>query len=325
MIVLIVKPLEVPIELLQTEALNGRLPPEHHMKVTVSNDARILRAGYNGEKSLSFTLSLLDPSSYYILHNLRIPDQSGYFQIDNLLLNQYFGVILEVKNIFGTITFDAMGQMIRSVNEVEEGFQNPIEQAIKQEYRLRRWLEKNRLPNFPIERLVVFSYSSTILRDMTNDQSFPNLVIHEDKLFSKLTSLENFYQEASLTTRQVKRISKKLLEAHTPRKVNILEKYEVSEDELVKGVFCEKCKEAIMVWTHGKWKCVSCGYHSLKAHKAALKDYSLLISKEISNRKARDFLKLESIHVTKRLLQKEGYEQTGKTSARKYMLEFVNM
>src|SRR5690606_23628360 len=106
----------------------------------------------------------------------------------------------------------------------EEGFRNPIEQVGKQEYRLKKWLKEMRLPLFPIERFVVFSNSSTILRNLTNEKSLSNIVIHEDRLFSKLARLESKYEEASLTTRQLNRIIKRLLVAHTPKSVNILEK-----------------------------------------------------------------------------------------------------
>ncbi|GGA80790.1 nuclease-related domain-containing protein [Ornithinibacillus halotolerans] len=319
---MIVKPLKPQLILLQTEALNKRLPPNHKMKDTVQNDARILRAGYNGERTLSFTLSLIDNPSIKILHNLRIPDSYGYFQIDNMIINCHYAVLSEVKNIYGTVTFDNMGQMIRSIGEEEEGFRNPIEQVGKQEYRLKKWLKEMRLPLFPIERFVVFSNSGTILRNLTNEKSLSNIVIHEDRLFSKLARLESKYEEASLTTRQLNRIIKRLLVAHTPKSVNILEKYEITKEQLIKGVFCEKCNAAIMIRIYGAWKCLDCGFTSKDAHITALKDYALLVSKEIGNREIREFLKVDSIHVAKHLMKKSGFKQSGVTSARKYLLDF---
>lgn len=232
---MIVKPLEPPISLLQTEALASRLHSDHTQKEEVRNDARILRAGYNGEKSLSYTISLIDKPSLHIFRNLRIQDGIGFFQIDNLIVSRHYCVIIEVKNIYGTVTFDDMGQMIRTIGETDEGFRNPIEQVIKQEYRLRRWMQNNRLPSLPIERIIVFSHSATLLRNLTNERMIANLVIHEDRLFSKLTSIESKYPEPSITSRQLNRLSKKLLEAHSSQKLAILEKYAIRKEELKIG------------------------------------------------------------------------------------------
>lgn len=321
MILLIVKPLDVSLILLQTEALDKRLPQHHKMKELVSNDARRLRAGYNGEKSLGFTLSLLDNSTYYILHNLRIPDTNGFFQIDNLILTKNLCVLIEVKNIFGTVTFDEMGQMIRSHNDIEEGFRSPIEQIVKQEYRFKRWLKANKFPTIPIEKLVVFSNSSTIIRNMTSNRYFGNLVIHEDKLFSRLIQFEERYQEPTLSIRQIKRVIKKLLEQHASQLVDILEKYTISYNDLIKGVFCEHCKE-IMNRDHGKWKCGGCGWVSNEVYLNALRDYSILIKGDIKNREARDFLNVNSYDVVKQLLKQGGFEKVGTTSDTRYKLEF---
>ena len=134
---LIIKPRDNPTHLLQIEALNRRTPPHHRNKESISIQARNLRTGYNGEKSLDFTLGFLPSDTFKILHYLRIEDTNGHFQIDTLILSPYFVLIIEVKNIYGTITFDNMGQAIRTRNDgTEEGFNNPVEQVILQEYQL---------------------------------------------------------------------------------------------------------------------------------------------------------------------------------------------
>lgn len=106
---MIVKPQEVPLDMLQTEALDRRLSTHHLQKENVFQKARNLRAGYKGEKSLEFTLDMLPSSDYYIFHNLRIPDKIGFFQIDTLLFTKKYMLIIEAKNIYGIITFDDLG------------------------------------------------------------------------------------------------------------------------------------------------------------------------------------------------------------------------
>lgn len=318
--ILIVKQLTEPILLVKTDALNARLPPNHPMKENINHDARILRAGYNGEKSLSFTLSLISNSSNHIFHYLRIPDQYGHFQLDVFILTRLYGVIIEVKNIYGTVSFDDMGQMIRTANEIEEGFHNPIEQIAVQEYRLRKWLKQKRYSNFPIEKIVVFSNSNTILRNFTNDRTLHEKVIHEAQLLSKLGKIANKYEKPSLTTRQWKRLTEKFLEAHTEQKIDILNKYGIHKNQLLKGVFCQSCKLPSMVRIHGSWKCAQCGEMSPDAHMAAFRDYYLLNGNVVSNREAREFLNVSSPDIVKQLLQNGPFEKLGNGSATKYVL-----
>lgn len=78
-------------------------------------------AGYRGEQSLDYYLGFL--TNYFILHDLRLPDRDHHFQLDTLLISPYFILILEVKNISGTLIFDDhFKQLIRVTPEKEEGF-----------------------------------------------------------------------------------------------------------------------------------------------------------------------------------------------------------
>lgn len=110
---MILKLRDIPIVMLKTEALSRRLAEHHFKKKEVEKHAKNLRAGYNGEKALDFTLGFLPEAPYIILHNLRIHDGSGFFQIDTLILSPQFILITEVKNISGTVTYDEFGQAIR--------------------------------------------------------------------------------------------------------------------------------------------------------------------------------------------------------------------
>lgn len=112
MFVLPVKPRDNPTHLLRMEALSRRLILNHKHKQVVDHLARSLRAGYNGEKSLDFTLGFLPKDQFHILHNVRIKDEHGYFQIDTLIASPHFALIIEVKNIYGSIIFDNMDQAI---------------------------------------------------------------------------------------------------------------------------------------------------------------------------------------------------------------------
>lgn len=75
-----------------------------------------------------------------------------------------------------------------------------------------------------------------------------------------------------------------------------------------------------MIQKRGKWHCFSCESVSEDAHLNAFDDYRLLIESTIKNRDARRFLKVDSVHVMKRIMMNSGFKFTGNTSARRYVL-----
>lgn len=139
-------------EYAQLEALEHRLPLQHPMKQKVQADLVNKKAAIKGEKEVNFPLSFLDESKYLIIHNLRLPDRQGHFQIDTLLVTDRFMLLLEVKNWYGTIIFGENGQVTRiGDSEREEGFKNPIPQAKLQRYRLQKRLREQGYSNIPID------------------------------------------------------------------------------------------------------------------------------------------------------------------------------
>lgn len=120
---------------------------------------------------------------------------------------------------------------------------------------------------------------------------------------------------------QLVHLANRLIEAHIPSTNTILEKYNVSRKELIKGVICPSCSTAPMIRAKRKWFCRKCQHTCKDAHLAALNDYRLLIQGKISNREARAFLQINSPDVVKRILQNAKYRSIGSGKARLYVLE----
>src|SRR5690625_2930372 len=136
---MIVKPRDIPTHILQTEALYRRIPSHHKNKAIIKKQARNLRTGFVGEESLDYIIRFLPEDTFQILHNLRLKDENGYFQMDTLIVSAHFVLIVEVKNIYGTITFDGMKQAIRTKDDgTDEGFDHPIVQVNLQQQRDRK-------------------------------------------------------------------------------------------------------------------------------------------------------------------------------------------
>lgn len=129
-----VKDFEMPLAIHKLMALEKRLIAGHCMKPEVTSELARRLAGHKGEQSLLYYLQQLPEKEYFIFHNLRLQLRDFYFQIDFLVLTNRFALILETKNIMGTLFFDSgFGQFIRIKDGEENGFQDPLTQARRQQ------------------------------------------------------------------------------------------------------------------------------------------------------------------------------------------------
>ncbi|MUK89635.1 NERD domain-containing protein [Ornithinibacillus sp. L9] len=315
---------DIPWALFKLEALEKRLIPSHDAKELLEIDFRKKRRQIRGEKRVEFPLSFLDEDKFEVLHNVRVEDEQGFFQIDTLVLSRKFGLILEIKNWYGMIIFGENGQVTRiGDDKKEEGFPNPIPQAKLQQYRLQKWLRKQGYPTLPIAYLIVISFPSTVIRPHP-PATIPQEVIHNSQLTFSIRELENTYTNQYLSKKQLIKLLRTIMDAHTPEPILTLRKYNVHLNELVRGVFCPSCKRTIMQWRRQKWFCSGCYHISTDAHLSALNEYKLLINDYITNKEAIEFLRIDSPNVVKNILQKLQLQSTGNTKSRKYELEFYH-
>ncbi|WP_100009763.1 nuclease-related domain-containing protein [Lentibacillus sediminis] len=319
---MIVKPHDKMKEIWWLEALYRRLLREHPSKKTVELDLIKKKREVRGEREVDYPLSFLPKNDYFILHNLRIRDENGYFQIDTLILSASFMLILEVKNWYGTLIFGEKGQVIRiGDNQEEEGFSSPIPQAKTQQYRLQRWLQKHGYTKVLLPFFVVISFPSTIIKVASPDKHIPEEVVHNNELFFEIQELGQNHPARTYKMNQLKNLASLLIKANVPKPAKTLDKYGVSKnDDLIKGVICPFCSAYPLHKERLNWFCKKCGKSSENEHLTALKDYKLLIGETISNHDAREFLQVQSSHKVKRLLQKAGFPCTGNNRWRVYKL-----
>ncbi|WP_212933514.1 nuclease-related domain-containing protein [Robertmurraya siralis] len=159
-----VKELSKPVKISVLEVLLKRLVDNHPKQSEIERDLTLLLAGYKGEKAVSYYLDFLPEKNYYIFHSLRLPSNGHYFQMDYLLLTTRFALILECKNFFGTLFFDqSFHQLIRTVNDKEEGFQDPLSQVKWHQHQLQNLFHTWRCP-LPIEYFVVIGNLQLLLK-----------------------------------------------------------------------------------------------------------------------------------------------------------------
>ncbi|MED3984662.1 nuclease-related domain-containing protein [Peribacillus simplex] len=320
---MIVKKRKVPLAIRKLRALACRLPPNHPKIPVIMNDLKKREAGYKGECSIDFPLSFLEPKSYFIFHDLRLQDQSRYFQLDTLLVSKKYALIIEVKNIAGAIYFDPhFNQLIRTIEGKETAFPDPIIQVSRQESQLTNWFLKNGFPSLPILSLIVISNPQTIIRTSPENHKLHYKVIHRDALPSKIKQMEDSITDSSFSEKDLKKAIRLMNKHHIDADFSILERYNLTEEDLIKGVICENCKGNQLFRRHGTWICNQCQQPSKTAHIQALRDYFYLLGSTITNRQLRDFLNISSASSATRILQSLNLTSRGANKGRVYSLYF---
>lgn len=316
---MIVKELSKQIRIKKMEALVNRIPLNNTKYDEIKEGLRKLLAGFNGERAISYYLDYLPEKDYFIFHNLRLPSGKYHFQIDYLVLTSTFALILECKNFYGTLFLeDSFEQLIRTANEKEEGFQNPISQAKWHQQQLYSFLQCHGIPPFPIEYLVAISNPSTILKTNSRSRNILKRMVHGYNLLDRIKEWEGQFKEDKMDLKGIRKLSKLLLKSHVPEDVDILDKFRISKSEIITGVQCSRCKKFAMIREHSSWFCPKCAYKNKDGHIDALNDYFLLLGNSITNREFRDFVHLSSESVAKKLLTTMNLPFSGSNKGRIY-------
>ncbi|WP_156291999.1 hypothetical protein [Oceanobacillus salinisoli] len=172
-----------------------------------------------------------------------------------------------------------------------------------------------------IDILAVISFTDKLLKTSSEKVTIPYEVIHSNILLFRIQELEEKFNKKLISMDQLFKAANMLKTSHQPLAVNILEKYGIQPDHLVKGVFCPECGAVLMRWANKTWHCVKCHCYSKDAHLAAINDYILLYGNQMTNKQAREFLKEESRHVLKRLMKKAGFTIIGYKKGSIYQLK----
>jgi Nuclease-related domain len=318
---LIAKNREIQRRILMNEALIERLTPIHYLLHVIKADLAKRKAGYRGELQLDYHLQLISKNkNMMILHDLRLEIDGRLFQIDTLILTSYLVIVLEVKHISGTYTLDSrFDQAIRKLADKEEAFSHPVTQVERQKKQLNRWFAKMKIPSIPITTLVVMTNRSTVLNTTSQHEKYHN-VVRVENIEERILSLLTYYHKEHLPIKQVRKLSNLLAKKHTPLIAFPDEIYGISPEEIVTGVQCPGCRHLPMLRKYAHWHCLTCSVKSKNAHILALRDYSVLLSQQITNKQLRSFLHLESRKTALNILHSMNLQSTGISNNKTYHL-----
>ncbi|MEW9669496.1 nuclease-related domain-containing protein [Ammoniphilus sp. 3BR4] len=134
---MIKKPRTIPLIILMEEALLRRLPLNHPKREEILRNLEKRWTGYRGEQNLDYHLSFLPEKDYSLFQDLRLIQAKQTCQLDTLILSPHFALIIESKNIYGTLFFDQHSRQLIRTNkkQEEEGFPDPIMQAKRHKHK----------------------------------------------------------------------------------------------------------------------------------------------------------------------------------------------
>ena len=287
------------VKLLQTTSLVRRLPMSHAHFPYWQDQLSLTIAGHYGETMVQ--KFLLEVSvSYTLLPNFyTVSSANTSHEMDCIFICPHFVLVLEVKNITGTIDMDMdTGQLIRTKTDgTVERFVTPVLQV----NRHVRFLNAV-LPNIPVVKGIVFSNKQAYLRNIPKDEP----IFHLQRLVPFIEELVERFKDNRL---DVAKIYQYLDSLRIP---NLLEIRFTSTD-FIRGVFCPSCTgRVIMHFQHGKFICPRCKSQDKDAHFIALAEYRLLCGETITNQAFREWCGVKDRYASNRLLKalpKIGYNK----------------
>lgn len=310
---------EVPIEAQKCEALLRNISDFHPRIPDIKALLRRKMSGFYGEKSLDYHLSSLNQDYYDIIPGIRLSNNERKFQIDTLILSNFFILIIEIKNLRGELEFDsAKGQLIQSVDGKTYGYDDPFAQVNEQKFQLKKWMENRKLPPIPIETLVVLSKNNALIKKVTGSSNNYWKLCRCINANEKIRYFENMYKTEYIPHKDRRRLGKYILKHNIPIEFDILSRFNIPPTDLLPGIQCTQCSKRPMIYTYGKWNCQQCGYISKNAHEQKIFDYFFLFGPTITNKQFREQVCLESRHLATRILNSMNLQQQGTNKGRIY-------
>ena len=278
------------MKLLQTTSLVRRLPMNHAHFPYWQDQLSLTVAGHYGEIIVQKFLQEVSVS-YTLLQNLTtVSSVNASHEMDCIFICPHFVLVLEVKNITGTIDIDMnTGQLIRTKTDGKiDRFVNPVLQVNRHVKFLNAVL-----PYVPVVKGIVFANKQAYLRNIPKDEP----IFHLQRLVSFIEELVERFQDQLL---DVAKIYRQLHQLRIPQLLDL----RISSNDFLRGVFCTSCTgRVVMHFQHGTFICPQCKSRDKDAHFIALAEYRLLCGETITNQALREWCGLKDRYVSTRLLK----------------------
>ena len=272
-------------------------------------------AGMAGEQRVYQDIEdCMSGEPFALLHGLQFINHNNIpHQIDLLLLTTRYILVIEVKNISGTLFYDKeLRQFSRTLfDDKHEFFANPFDQLLRH-HEYVYYLLKNANIKVPVSSLIINSNTNA-----TMDQSLRGeAIININSLRNTLNNLQHKYPQI-MAANGPERLK------HFFESKNVF--YEATRyiplTSIQSGVLCPTCDfKNLMVYDSRTWRCFSCKQNNRKALKLALRDYRILVGDTITNEKFRDWTGISNPYTASKILRNLNFPASGKTRSRIYTI-----
>ena len=275
-----------------------------------------IKAGYYGElRTDRFIEEVLFPQQLLIItdfHSRLHPKR--HIQIDTLILTRSYILIIEIKNIIGTLRFKKdPNQLVRIVDNIEEkSFDCPIIQLERNSDGIQTMLP---YVNLPVIQTLVFPSQNTIIQDAPKNHH----IFFTKQLPLFIQSLNR--QPPILTTKQFDQIAYKLKvtdKNFVPEP--LCKRMGINPNELKKGVLCKKCNFQMQRKSLQTWQCKACFSTEINPIPSNIEDLFLIINQDLSVKDCMQFLEINSRYTIYNSLQKMNLEKKGNKKSTKYKI-----
>lgn len=306
------------------EAIDRRLSKLHPFSPTVQKMLRTEGGGYAGELRVDRELSEGRYfSSYLLLRSLLVGSESSYCQIDLLVIHSNFILLIEVKNIPGTLKYDEESHQLTRCrnNEPLESMGDPENQLRRSERFVKNLLARYHM-RVPVHGMIVFSNPATIL-----EKPFPNcLAIHVSGLYQALENLHQLHANKSTPHFDSRKIQQ-LFVLHEPRLPPNRPSHipHAVYADLAIGVLCPICITNKLIYKSKYWRCSTCKYKSEFAQLNTLQEYRILFSEELTTSEWMKFTGMNSIVTARRMLNESNLGKVGGNKNRKWRINKADL
>lgn len=298
-------------------AAQSRLSTTHPMVSTLASKQTIIEAGIGGEQRVAEVLQKYRfPFKNIIFHDLSLSSDT-YFQMDHFFKTPYFGIILETKNMAGSLEFRENPPQL--IQKREDGqikyYESPVVQLERNIELLSAWLSQRNI-DLPLYGAIVLAYPKQHVEIPPPNTKilFPNLIPPFIKSLPQ--------QGERLDTSTFNKLSGDLLRSHqTYIPKPVCESYQIPEGAIQPGVRCVACGKIGMIKLPRTWHCPSCKVNDHLAHQGTLDEWFLVVKRTITNRECREFLGVD-IHTATRILQSLPLQTKGTFRNRSYFMDF---
>lgn len=294
-----------------------RLPTHHEKYPAILEKLDQINAGYYGEvRTDRFIEEVLFPQQQLLI----IPDlhirlhTNRHIQIDTLILTKSYMLIVEIKNIKGTLRFKKEpNQLVRIIDNLEEkSFACPLTQLDRNVDGIKTLFPNTKLP---IVQALVFPSQNTIIEDAPKNHHI--FFAKQVPLF--IQSLNT--QPPILTNYQFNQMANQLTKMNNNfTSIPLSERMNINPEILKKGILCKNCNTKLQRKSLQTWLCKVCLTAEKNPIPSNIEDLFLLIKQELSIKDCMHYLEINSRYTIYNSLQKMKLEKSGYKKSTKYKI-----